>query len=107
MILKLRHFKIMSLLQNILMIGGTGSGKSKAAVRAVLKWPGPVVLLDWHTRSTAHDVLAWAPESRILYDNLSDPEHGLCWDFFPRSTHPNPDRRAMENHRNAELLKDV
>lgn len=93
--------------QNALVVGSTGSGKSKATVREILKWPGAVVLLDWHTRSTAHDVLAWAPESRILYDNLSDTDHALTWDFFPHSTRSNPDRRAMENHRNAELLKDV
>ena len=79
------------MMHNTLIVGGTGSGKSKATVRDILKWPGAIVLLDWHTNSTAFDLLKHAPEKRVFYDNLSDPEHALCWDFFPRSNHRNPD----------------
>lgn len=78
------------MMHNTLIVGGTGSGKSKATVRDILKWPGAIVLLDWHTRSTAYDLLKHAPEKRVLYDNLSDPSHALGWDFFPRSTRRDP-----------------
>jgi hypothetical protein len=93
--------------ENILVAGATGSGKSKATVRDALSWKGPVIVLDWHFHSTGFDVLSHAPTNRLLYDNLSDTEQGLNWEFFPRSNHPHRDRRAMENDRNAELFKDL
>jgi hypothetical protein len=91
---------------NVLVLGATGQGKSKAAVRDALNFPGAVVVIDPHKDSLARDLLVHATGD-VLYDRLSDLRHPLRFDFLKPSDDPDPLARAAENQWKAEAFSNL
>lgn len=74
---------------NVLIVGSPGSGKTKAAERAILDAPDEaVVLCDPHTHSLADGVLRLVDRPHVLFDHLSDLRHPLGYDLLVPSDRP-------------------
>jgi hypothetical protein len=94
-----------------LTVGSTGSGKSEGElvdlVRLADRGGCAVVLLDGHGPLAFAAAGHWAArghEGRIVYEPLAATDRVLCWDMLPRSTAPDPARRALED---AEAREDL
>ena len=73
------------MIPNVLVIGEPGSGKSVAAARDALEFPGVCIIQDPHQRSLARLVLTHAPADNIIFDRLSDLEHSIGYDLLKPS----------------------
>jgi len=89
--------------QNVLAIGEPGSGKSVAAARDAIEFPGSVVILDPHKDSLAQLVLTHAG-GNILFDRISDLECTLAYELLKPSRHPNADKRMQQNLHRAQTF---
>src|SRR5216110_2222528 len=93
----------MSWYPNILVIGEPGSGKSVAAARDAIEFPGSAVILDPHKDSLAELVLTHA-EGNVLFDRISDLDYTLAYELLKPSRHPNPERRMQQNLHRAQTF---
>src|ERR1051326_2590887 len=88
---------------NVLVIGEPGSGKSVAAARDAVGFPGSVLISDPHKDSIAQLVLMHA-QGNILFDRISDLEHTLAYELLRPSHHSNPDIRMQHNLHRAQTF---
>jgi hypothetical protein len=91
---------------NVLVIGEPGSGKSVAAARDAIEFPGAAVILDPHKDSLASLVLAHAT-GNMLFDRIDDLDHALGYELLKPSRHADPLRRMQQNLRRAHVFVDL
>src|SRR5947209_10886183 len=96
-----------AVIYNVLVIGEPGSGKSAAAARDALTFPGAVVILDPHRDSLAQLFLLHCGEGTVLFDRIPDLEHTLGYELRRPSAHPDSLRRAQQNQRRAEIFVEI
>jgi len=100
-------FWVAAAVYNVLVIGEPGSGKSVAAARDALSFPGAVVILDPHKDSLAQLFLLHCDSENVLFDRLADLENALGYDLLRPSAHPDPLRRAQQDQRRAEIFVEI
>lgn len=91
---------------NVLVIGEPGSGKSVAAARDAIQFPGAVIILDPHKESLAELVLTHA-EGNILFDRVSDLDHCLGYELLKPSQHVDASRRLQQNQHRAQVFVEI
>ena len=103
----MEQFWAAAVIYNVLVIGEPGSGKSVAAARDALAFPGAVIILDPHRDSLAQLFLLHCDGANVLFDRLADLENALGYDLLRPSAHPDPLRRAQQNQRRAEIFVEI
>jgi hypothetical protein len=88
---------------NVLVIGEPGSGKSVAAARDAVEFPGAAIILDPHKNSLAELVLMHA-DGNILFDRIFDLEYVLCYGLLKPSRHAEPQKRLQQNLHRAQTF---
>lgn len=90
----------------VISLGSPGSGKTVAAARNVLDFPGSRGVLDPHNDNLAELVLTHVPEGNVLFDRLSEP-YPLAYGLLTPSTHPDAVERHKENLLEAQVFAEI
>jgi len=100
--------------KHVLIVGGSGSGKSTAEIKALVEEAdenkSAIICIDPHgpmARELFAHLCDRGHRHRVLYDRLADLDRVLKWDFLYPSTAKHPRERQGENETRCERFAEI